>query len=188
MGQVSESDISLAKDTNAIILGFNVPINNQVSEMARVEKVEMSNYTIIYQLTDVVRTRLESMLSPRQIEEEVGRGEVLSVFTITRHNKDQHRVAGLRVSRGYLDRRLRIKVNRRNSIDSDTEYTTVYDGVVETIKKHKDDVVSVAKGEECGLALPKYNDFKEGDVVTCYRVKEVPRKLGESKLQRLHRT
>lgn len=180
VGDISTSDIGLAKDTGAAVFGFNVPPANQISELARVEKVDVNNFSIIYHLADAVKLRLESMLSPRQVEEEIGRGDVLSVFAVTSPNREQRNIAGLRIVKGSLDKRLRVRVLRRNkSIDADEEFTTLYDGPVETLRKFKDEVTTAAKGDECGLALPKFNDFRQGDIISCYRMKQVPRKLGE---------
>jgi translation initiation factor IF-2 len=182
VGDISSTDIGLAKDTGAVVLGFNVPPINSTLELARVEKVDVNNFSIIYQLADEVKRRLESMLPPREVEEEVGRGDVLSVFSVTMPNREQHNVAGLRIVRGSLDSRLRVRLLRRNkSVDADEEFATLYDGPIESLKKFKDDITTAKKGDECGLALRKWNDLRPGDLITCYRMKQVPRKLGDPK-------
>lgn len=182
VGDISTTDIGLAKDTGAVVFGFNVPPMNSVLELARVEKVDINNYSIIYQLADDIKKRLESMLAPREVEEEVGRGDVLSVFSVTMPNREQHNVAGLRVVRGALDSRLRVRLLRRNKdVNADEEYAALYDGPIESLKKFKDDVTLAKKGDECGLALPKWNDLRPGDIISCYRMKQVPRKFGDPK-------
>lgn len=180
VGGISSSDIGLAKDTDAIVLGFNVPPPNNVLELARVEKVEVNNYSIIYHLTDAVRHHIERQLEPRRIEDELGRADVLQVFSISLPNKQKRNVAGLRVVKGFIDMRMRVRLMRPKK-DDQSEYVSLYEGTIESLKKFKDPVASVKKGDQCGLGLPKFDDIQPGDVIVCYSERFVPRKLGEPK-------
>jgi translation initiation factor IF-2 len=177
---VLPSDIGLAKDTEASVLGFNVAIPNDILELARVEKVDVRSVDVIYQLLDLVKAKIEAALPPKQIEEVVGQGEVLSVFHVTMPNKVVKAVAGLRVVRGYLDRRLTVKVLRPT--DEKPDGLPIFSGSVESLRKFKTDVNTVKKGEECGLACAKWDELRQGDLIQCIRIKDIPRKFSELRL------
>ncbi len=185
VGSVSTSDISLAKDMQASVFLFNVAPTNDVQELARVEKVDISNFSIIYQLCDAVRAKMEAMLPPNEVEEVTGTAEVMSVFSITLPNKTQKKIAGMRITKGTIDRRLKTRVLRRTSVgrrsdDYDEEPMEVaFDGSMESLKRFKDDVLVAKKGDECGVAFAKWDDLRPGDVVLSYKIKQVPRKLAE---------
>jgi translation initiation factor IF-2 len=165
VGAISESDVSLAAASNAVILGFNVRANKQAREAAEREGVEIRYYNIIYDLVDDVKAAMSGMLSPEMRETMLGNAEILEVFSISKVGK----VAGCRVVEGYVERGAGVRLLRDNVV--------IHEGKLATLKRFKDEVNRVDIGQECGMAFEKYEDIRAGDLIECYRVEEIERSL-----------
>ncbi len=165
VGAITESDIQLAKASGAIIIGFHVRPDNNARTAAEREGVEIKLYRIIYEAVADVRAAMESKLRPEEREVVLGEAEVREVFKISRIGT----IAGCSVRSGVINRQGRVRVVR--------DGVEVFDGVLASLKRFKDDVREVREGFECGLGVENYNDLKVGDVIECYRTEEVARTL-----------
>jgi translation initiation factor IF-2 len=155
-GAVSESDISLASASGAIVIAFSVPIDEAARRMADGEQVDIRKYDIIYKLIDDIDKALKGMLEPVYRDKVVGRAEVRQVFKI----KHVGSIAGCIVRDGVVQRNAKARVLRKNE--------TLFDGEVTSLKRFTEDVKEVKEGFECGIALAKFNGYKEGDVIEFY--------------------
>ncbi len=165
VGAITESDISLAMASQAVVVGFNVRPDPAARELAEREGVDVRLYRVIYDAIDDVRSALAGMLSPEQQERELGRAEVRATFRVPRIGV----VAGCYVLQGTIVRNARARVVRDGVV--------VYDGRVGSLRRFKDDVREVAEGYECGIGIENFQDVKEGDVIEAYEVREVARQL-----------
>ncbi len=165
VGAITESDITLAQASNAVIIGFNVRANAQAREMAKREGIEIRYYAIIYQLLDEMKALLEGMLSPEARETILGHAEIREVFSVSKVGK----IAGCRVLDGLIKRGAKARLLRDDVV--------VYDGQLGSLKRFKDDVREVREGFECGMSIEGYNDIRQGDVIEAYEVQEVARTL-----------
>ena len=161
VGAISESDISLAKASNAFIIGFNVRANLQAREMARRDGVDIRYYSIIYDVADDVKKALEGMLSPTLKEKILGYAEIRQVFNITGVGK----VGGCMVVEGLVKRGAKIRLLRDDVV--------IHDGDIGQLKRAKDDVKEVKSGYECGMRFENYNDIQVGDYIECYEIEEI---------------
>jgi translation initiation factor IF-2 len=162
VGPVSESDVNLAKASEAVIIGFGIRPDPSAEALAEREGVEIKLYRIIYELIDDVQRAMTAALEPETREIPLGRAEVRQVFRITKVGI----VAGCYVSEGEVRRDARIRLVRDGVV--------VYDGKVASLRRVKDDVEKVANGLECGIALANYSDIKEGDLLEAYKTEVVP--------------
>jgi translation initiation factor IF-2 len=165
VGAITESDVTLAMASKAMIIGFNVRANAQARELARREGVEIRYHSIIYELLDEVKAGLSGLLSPTARETTLGHAEVREVFTITKVG----RIAGCRVIDGLIRRGARARLLRDDIV--------IHDGALGSLKRFKDDVREVRDGFECGIGLEGWNDLREGDVIEAYEVEQVARTL-----------
>ncbi|HEY9219267.1 MAG TPA: translation initiation factor IF-2, partial [Phenylobacterium sp.] len=165
-GAISESDVMLAKGAGSPILGFNVRASKQARDLAEREGVEIRYYAIIYDLIDDIKGVLSGMLAPIQRETFLGNAEVLQVFDITKVGK----VAGCRVSDGVVRKGARVRIVRQDVVVLEL-------GVLQTLKRFKDEVNEVQSGQECGMAFQGFQDIKAGDVIECFTLEEVKRSL-----------
>jgi translation initiation factor IF-2 len=165
-GAISESDVMLAKGAGSPILGFNVRASKQARELAEREGVEIRYYAIIYDLIDDIKGVLSGMLAPEQRETFLGNARVLQVFDITKTGK----VAGCRVTEGVVRRGARVRIIRDDIVVLEL-------GVLQTLKRFKEEVAEVGNGVECGMAFQGFQDIKEGDVIECFTLEEVARSL-----------
>ena len=161
VGPISESDISLAKASNAFIIGFNVRANPQARDMARRDGVDIRYYSIIYDVADDVKKGLEGMLSPELKEKILGYAEIREVYNITGVGK----VAGCMITEGLVKRGAKIRLLRDNVV--------IHDGSLGQLKRFKDDVKEVKEGYECGMSFENYNDIQKGDFIECYEIEEI---------------
>ena len=161
VGGITESDILLASASNAIIIGFNVRPTFKAEAMAAKEKVDMRLYSIIYDAIEDVQKALEGLLEPTFREKIMGRAEVRKVFSMPKIGV----IAGCQVISGTLERNSQARLVRDNVV--------VYEGKIQSLRRFKDDVKEVASGYECGLALDKYQDLKQGDIVEPFVLEEV---------------
>ena len=165
VGGITESDISLAATSGAVVLGFNVRANAQAREAAECEGVEIRYYAVIYDLVDEVKQAMSGLLAPTTRETLLGNAEILEVFTISKVGK----VAGCRVTDGKVERGATVRLIRDNVV--------VHKGRLSTLKRFKDEVKEVVAGQECGMAFEGYQDMRQGDVIECFEVEHVKRTL-----------
>ena len=166
VGGITESDVTLAKATNAMVVGFNVRANAQAREQAQQENVDIRYYNIIYNVIDDAKALLSGMLSPAMREEYLGQAEIREVFNITKVGK----VAGCMVTLGSVKRGAKVRLLRDDVVIHDN-------GVLKTLKRFKDEVKEVKEGMECGMAFENYDDIKAGDIIECFEVIEEARTL-----------
>jgi translation initiation factor IF-2 len=165
VGAITESDILLAKASGAIIIGFHVRPDNNARTAAEREGVDIKLYRIIYEAVADVRAAMEGMLRPEEREVVLGEAEVREVFKISRVGT----IAGCSVRNGVINRQGRVRVIR--------DGVEVFDGVLASLKRFKDDAREVREGFECGIGVENFNDIKVGDVIECYRTEEFARTL-----------
>ena len=165
VGQISESDVTLAAASDAIIVGFQVRPSMDAHKLAEREQVDIRLYSIIYDAINEVKDAMEGMLSPEIKEEVIGTVEIREVFKISKVGS----VAGCFVRDGKVKRTSKVRVIRDGIV--------VYTGELGSLKRFKDDAKEVLTGMECGLNIDKYNDIKVGDVIEVYEETEVKRTL-----------
>ncbi|MEO0729448.1 MAG: translation initiation factor IF-2, partial [Pseudomonadota bacterium] len=165
VGGITESDITLANASNAVVIGFNTRANVQAKQAAERDGVEVRYYNIIYDLVDDVKGVMSGMLAPTIREIFLGNAEVLQVFNITKVGK----VAGCRVTEGKVERGAKVRIVRDSVV--------IHEGTLSMLKRFKDDAKEVVAGQECGLSFANYQDLKEGDVIECFQVEEIARTL-----------
>jgi translation initiation factor IF-2 len=165
VGGITESDVSLAAASGAVVLGFNVRANSQAREAAEREGVEIRYYAVIYDLVDEVKQAMSGLLAPTRRETFLGNAEILEVFTISKVGK----VAGCRVTDGKVERGAHVRLIRDNVV--------IHEGKLSTLKRFKDEVREVTSGQECGMAFENFQDMRQGDVIECFEVEHVQRTL-----------
>jgi translation initiation factor IF-2 len=165
VGAVSESDVMLARASDAAVIAFNVRASPQASELASRHGVEIRYYSVIYNAIDDVKAIMAGLLAPEMIEKAIGRAEIREVFSIPKVGK----VAGCLVTDGMLRRGVRVRLTRDNAV--------VHDGTLKSLRRFKDEAREVQQGYECGMALDGYQDFRVGDRIECYEVQEIARTL-----------
>jgi len=163
VGAITETDVTLASASNAIIIGFNVRPNSMAMQLAEREKVEIKTYRIIYEAIDDIQAAMKGMLEPEYKEVITARLVVRQTFKVSSIGT----IAGCYVEDG--------KVNRNNNIRVIRNGVVIYEGKIASLKRFKDDVREVAAGYECGLTIEKFNDIKEGDILETYTIEEVKR-------------
>ncbi len=164
IGPISESDVLLATASDAVIVGFNVKVENSAANAARREGVEIKLYSIIYELIDQIKEAMAGLLDPETREAVIGHASVKKVFETSKGS-----VAGCQVSDGRISRNARARVLRGRQ--------PIYDGGITTLKRFKDDVKEVRTGLECGIKLGDFGEYEEGDVIECYTLEKVAQKL-----------
>jgi translation initiation factor IF-2 len=164
-GGITESDVTLAAASKAVILGFNVRANKEARDLAEQDGVEIRYYNIIYNLVDDVKAALSGMLAPTLRETMLGNAQILELFDISKVGL----VAGCRVTDGVVQRGAHVRLIRDSVV--------VHEGKLSTLKRFKDEVAQVQAGQECGMAFENYHDMRVGDVIECYTVEEIRRTL-----------
>ncbi len=165
VGGVTESDVTLAEASKAVIIGFNVRAHKEARDLAEQGGIEIRYYNIIYNLVDDVKAALSGMLSPTLRETMLGNAQILELFHISKVGT----VAGCRVTDGVVQRGANVRLIRDNVV--------VHEGKLSTLKRFKDEVAQVQAGQECGMAFENYQDMRAGDVIECYTVEEIRRTL-----------
>jgi translation initiation factor IF-2 len=161
VGGINESDITLAKASDAFVIGFNVRANPQARDLARRDGVEIRYYSIIYDVADDIRQALGGMLPPTLREKFQGNASIREVFSITKIGK----VAGCLVTEGTVKRGAKVRLVRDNVV--------IHEGALSQLKRFKDDVKEVREGYECGMSFENYNDIQIGDTIECFEIEEV---------------
>ncbi len=164
-GNVNANDVSLASASDAIIIGFHVGKESGVSATARHEGVEIRLHSVIYELIDEVRNAMTGLLAPRVNEKVLGHARVKQVFSVGKRG----RAAGSIVEDGVAVANARVRIKR--------DQETIYEGKVLSLKRYQDDVSRVRAGQECGIMLESYMNFREGDILELYELEEVEETL-----------
>lgn len=165
VGGITETDVNLALSTGAVLIGFNVRADATARKLIKETGVEVRYHSIIYEVIDEVKRALGGLLEPEVKETILGLAEVREVF----HSAKFGAVAGCMVSEGVVRRRCPIRVLRDNVV--------IYEGELESLRRHKDDVTEVRAGTECGIAVRQYDDVQVGDQIECYERVTVERTL-----------
>ena len=165
VGGISESDVTLAEASGAIILAFNVRAHKEAREAAERAGIEIRYYNIIYDLVDDVKAAMSGLLAPTLREERLGEAQILEVFNVSKVGK----IAGCRVLDGVVQRGAHVRLIRDNVV--------IHEGRLSQLKRFKDDAREVTSGQECGMSFENYQDMRVGDLIECYRVEEVKRTL-----------
>ncbi|NWF35878.1 translation initiation factor IF-2 [Mariprofundus sp. KV] len=161
IGGITESDVMLASAANAIIIGFNVRPEAKAKKVAEVEGVDIRFYKIIYEAIDEIKAAMAGVLSPNKVEKVTGEAEVRDVFVSPKIGA----VAGCYMTDGIVTRGAHVRVLR--------EGVMIYDGMLASLRRFKDDVKEVKSGYECGMSIEKFNDVKVGDRFEFYIIEEV---------------
>ncbi len=165
VGGITESDVTLAIASKAVLIGFNTRAHREARDMAEQNGVEIRYYNIIYNLVDDLKAAMSGMLPPTLRETMLGNATILEIFTISKVGQ----VAGCRVTEGVVQRGAHVRLIRDNVV--------VHEGKLSTLKRFKDEVPIVQAGQECGMAFERYEDMRKGDVIECYNVEEIRRTL-----------
>ena len=160
VGGINESDVTLAKASNALIIGFNVRANPQGRELAKRDGIDIRYYSVIYDVTNDVKAGLEGMLSPIRREKHLGNAEIREVFNISKIGK----VAGCVVTDGLVRRGVGVRLLRDSVV--------IHEGKLSSLKRFKDEVKEVRDGSDCGMVFENYQDIQIGDVIECFEVEE----------------
>jgi len=161
VGGINESDITLARASNAMIIGFNVRANPQAREMARRDGVDIRYYSIIYNVIDDISAALKGMLAPVLRERFLGNAQIREVFNISKVGK----VAGCMVTEGLVKRGAKVRLLRDDVV--------IHEGSLKTLKRFKDEVREVKEGYECGMAFENYDNIEAGDTIECFEMEQV---------------
>lgn len=161
MGTVNDSDIMLASASNAIIVGFNIRPDAKTMESAKHNDVDIRLYRVIYQAIEEMEAAMKGMLAPKFTENVLGHGEIRNTFRVSGVGT----IAGVYVLDGKIVRNSQVRIVRDGVI--------VYEGLLSSLKRFKDDAKEVASGFECGCGFDKFNDIKEGDVIESFVMEEV---------------
>jgi translation initiation factor IF-2 len=164
VGPISENDILLASASNAVVVGFNVKVENMAVTAAKHEGVQVKLYSIIYELLDQIKEAMAGLLDPEHRESVIGHAEVKQIFQLSRGI-----VAGCLVTDGRIARTARARVLRRRQ--------PVYDGGLATLRRFQDDVKEVRSGLECGIKLGDFSEYQVGDIIECYVLEQIAQKL-----------
>jgi translation initiation factor IF-2 len=165
VGMVTESDVLLAEASKAVIIGFHVQVSSNARLQARQAGVDIRTYNVIYQAVEELTLALEGMLEPDRIESSLGKAEVLTQFKIPKIGF----IAGCKVIDGLIIRNGKARVTRDGEL--------LAEGLINSLKRHKDDAKEVREGLECGIGVDGVKKFQEGDIIEVYEIREVKRKL-----------
>ncbi|NWS15844.1 IF2M factor, partial [Pachyramphus minor] len=164
MGDISENDLNLAEAFNGVIYGFSVKANDSIKKLADKKGIKIKLHNIIYKLIDDLKEELNSKLPPAVVETTIGEASVLDTFSVT-VGKNKIPVAGCRVHKGLLDRKMKFKLIRNGDV--------IWKGSLSSLKHHKDDAQVIKAGMDCGLSLDRSLEFSVGDDIICYEETEV---------------
>ena len=165
VGMVTESDVLLAQASGAVIIGFHVQVSSNARLQANQGGVDIRTYNVIYQAVEELTLALEGMLEPDKVESSLGKAEVLTQFKIPKIGF----IAGCKVTEGLIIRNGKARVLREGEL--------LHEGLINSLKRHKDDAKEVKEGLECGIGVDGVKKFIEGDTIEVYEIKEVKRKL-----------
>jgi translation initiation factor IF-2 len=165
VGQISESDVTLASAADAIVIGFQVRPSNNARRIADSEQIEIRLYSIIYDAINEKKAAMEGMLAPKEEEVVTGNIQVREVFKISKVGT----IAGCYVTDGYVKRNNKVRIIREGIV--------VHEGEIAQLKRFKDDVAEVKNGYECGLSIKNFNDIMVDDIIESFEIRELKRTL-----------
>ena len=165
VGMVSESDVLLASASKAVIIGFHVQVSPNAKLQAKQEGVDIRTYNVIYNAVEEVTLALEGLLEPEKVEEILGSAIVQATFKIPKIGF----IAGSKVSEGTIVRNAKARVIREDQ--------EIAEGEIVSLKQVKDDAKEIREGFECGIGIDNFSKFKEGDIIVCYKIQSIKRKL-----------
>jgi len=165
VGMVSESDVLLASASKAVIIGFHVQVSPNAKLQAKQEGVDIRTYNVIYNAVEEVTLALEGLLEPEKVEEILGSAIVQETFKIPKIGF----IAGSKVSEGTIVRNAKARVIREDQ--------EIAEGEIVSLKQVKDDAKEIREGFECGIGIDNFSKFKEGDIIVCYKIQSIKRKL-----------
>ena len=165
IGMINESDVSLAKASKALLIGFNVKPNNQAKKLAEQQHVKIKYFNIIYEVLELVENGLSGLLEPEVKETVIGSAEIIKVFKVS----DAGKIAGSKVTDGEMQSKAKARLIRDGAV--------VYTGEISSIFREKNQVKEVKSGLECGISLKDFIDFKEKDVIEAYLSEKIDRQI-----------
>ena len=165
IGMINETDVSLAKASNAVLIGFNVKANREAKKLSEEQKIEIRYFNIIYEAIEYVEKRLSGLLEPDTKEISLGSAEVQKIFNVSKFGK----IAGSKVIEGEIHNKSKARIVRDGSV--------VYDGEISSIFREKNAVKEVKNGLECGISLRDFIDFKEKDIIESYQIEKIERTI-----------
>jgi len=165
VGGINEADVSLASASDAIIIGFHVRSNQQAKKMAEDENVEIKIYQVIYAAIDDVKLGLQGMLKPEYEEKALGTVAIRQLFKMKKIGS----IAGCFVEKGVIQRSCNVRLYRNDVL--------IYEGKLGSLKHYQNEASEVKAGSDCGLTLDNYQDIHEGDMIECYTIQQVEKKL-----------
>ena len=169
IGMITETDVTLAKASKALLIAFNVKPTKEAKKLAEQEKISISSYNIIYEVLDFIKKRMSGLLSPDIEEQIIGSAEILEIFKVSKVGK----VAGSKVIDGEIVNDANARVIRDGSI--------IYNGKINTIFREKNQAKQVSAGLECGITLRDFNDFQKNDIIEAYNSKITERRIWDQK-------
>ena len=162
---VTETDVTLAKASNAVLIAFNVKPSKEAKKLAENEGIKISSYNIIYEVLDYIKQRMSGLLSPEVQETTTGTAQVLEIFKVSGAGK----VAGSKITEGEITSASDVRVIRDGSI--------IYTGKISSIFREKNQVKQVSNGQECGITLKDYMDFQKNDTIEAFSVTSTERSI-----------
>jgi translation initiation factor IF-2 len=165
IGMINETDVSLAKASNAILIGFNVKPNREAKKLAEEQKIDIKYFNIIYEALEHVEKSLSGLLEPDIKETVLGSAEIQKIFKVSKAGK----IAGSKVINGEIKAKSKARIIRDGVV--------VYSGEIQSIYREKDQVKEVGMGLECGISIKDFIDFKEKDVIESYQAEEIQRSI-----------
>jgi len=165
VGPITETDVTLAKASNAILLGFNIRPNKEAKDLARSYKLEILYFNIIYEALDHITKKISGLLAPETEEQSQGTCEVLEVFSVSKAGK----VAGVKVTEGEIKNNSELRLLRDGAV--------VYTGKVNSLFREKNEAKEVKAGLECGVSIKDFNDIKKGDVIEFFKTITIEREI-----------
>ena len=165
IGMINETDVSLAKASNAVLIGFNIKPNREAKKLAEEQKVEIKYFNIIYEALEYIEKSLSGLLEPDIKEKVLGSAEIQKIFKVSNAGK----IAGSKVLNGEIKSKSKARIIRDGVV--------VYNGEIQSIYREKNQVKEVGTGLECGISIKDFIDFKEKDVIESYLAEEIQRSI-----------
>ena len=165
VGMINETDVSLAKASNAVLLGFNVKANREAKKLSEEQKIQVKYFNIIYEAIEFIEKKLSGLLEPDTKEIQLGSAEVQKIFKVSKFGQ----IAGSKVIQGEIQNKSKARIVRDGSV--------VYDGEILSIFREKNAVKEVKNGLECGISLRDFIDFKEKDIIESYQIEKIERTI-----------
>lgn len=165
IGMITETDVTLAKASNAVLIAFNVKPSKEAKKLAEIEKIKISYYNIIYEVLDYVKKRMSGLLTPDVQEKIIGTAQILEIFKVSGAGK----VAGLKINEGEIASNSNVRIIRDGVI--------IFTGKVGTLFREKNQVKQVINGQECGITVKDYMDFQKNDTIEAFNVVSTERTI-----------